>query len=123
MRFAIINGNKVVEYREYSEPPVSKLVDGLPACRPVRTVPAVVYNPALHNKTATVQITAAEVIETEVLEPKTTAQLNAQIKAQIAELERGQGRAMREATLGLPGAADRLTALNNDVAALRTKLV
>lgn len=42
--------------------------------------------------------------------------------AGIARLEAAQHRAVREFALGLPGAADRLTAINTEIAALRAQL-
>lgn len=124
MKYAIIKDNKIAEYREYPELPEGiKHLNGLPMLRPVRTIAVAGYDPMVHNKTVSVQIFDAEVVETEGLEAKTAAQISAQTKVKIDELERRQGRVVREAILGLPGAVDRLTALNNDVAALRTKLV
>lgn len=53
----------------------------------------------------------------------TAAEQNAPILTQIAALENNQARAVREATLNLAGASDRLTTLNNKIVALRTQLV
>jgi hypothetical protein len=48
---------------------------------------------------------------------------NASVFGQISSLEDTQARSLREAALSLPGAADRLTALNDKIVALRGTLV
>lgn len=50
------------------------------------------------------------------------ATANAAIQAQIVALESTQGRAIREAAIGMAGAVDRLKALDASIAALRVKL-
>jgi hypothetical protein len=55
--------------------------------------------------------------------PLTAAEQNAPILTQIAQLEAGQARAVREATLNVPGALDRLASLNSTISDLRKKLV
>jgi hypothetical protein len=44
------------------------------------------------------------------------------LKQQIIGIEQSQFRAVREAVLNLPGAVERLQALDNDIATLRGKL-
>lgn len=51
------------------------------------------------------------------------ASTNADIQAQIDALEKGQHRAIREATIGTLGAIDRLKALDAKIAALRAQFV
>lgn len=48
---------------------------------------------------------------------------NAAIQAQIDALEKGQNRAVREATIGMLGAVDRLKALDAKIATLRAQFV
>lgn len=50
------------------------------------------------------------------------ASINSKIKAQIAELEMKQGRALREAALGMAGAVARLTTIESDIIALRAQM-
>jgi hypothetical protein len=54
-------------------------------------------------------------------DPPSTAELNAPIMAQIAALEAGQQRAVRESVLG--GANTKLKAIDDQIAALRGNLV
>lgn len=51
------------------------------------------------------------------------AKANAAIQAQIDALERGQARAVREATIGAGGAIDRLKSLDSQIAALRAQFI
>lgn len=60
--------------------------------------------------------TAAQQIEAD----KTSS--NTAIQAQIIALESTQGRAVREAAIGMAGAVDRLNALDASIASLRAKL-
>ncbi|PUA19569.1 hypothetical protein [Glaciimonas sp. PCH181] len=51
------------------------------------------------------------------------ATTNAAIQVQINELESGQNRAVREATIGAAGAVDRLKALDAKIAVLRSQFI
>lgn len=51
------------------------------------------------------------------------AYFNASIYAQISALELTQARPLREVALNIAGAADRVTAINNEIIALRAKLM
>jgi hypothetical protein len=51
------------------------------------------------------------------------ASANAEIQQQIDALERGQARAVREATLGMDGAIDRLKTLDAKIATLRAQFI
>lgn len=68
---------------------------------------------------------ATLVPEGEQIEPyvPTAAELNAPILAEIAAVESKQNRVVREALLNQAGAADRLTAIDAQIAALRAQLV
>ena len=55
--------------------------------------------------------------------PPTAADRKAEVLGQIAMIEAGQQRAVREAIIGLPGAADRLKAIDAKISALRDSLL
>lgn len=57
------------------------------------------------------------------MDAPTSAQNNAPVLQEIAALEASQGRAIREATLAIPGAVDKLTALNSKIVDLRKQIV
>ena len=54
--------------------------------------------------------------------PPTAADRKAEVLAQISMIEAGQQRAVREAILDMPGAADRLKAIDAKISALRDSL-